>query len=250
MTNRLPANESVSIDLLIEQFSQLPSYSIGRQLGNALLLANNRVSGRHATLTQCTEHVYILEDVGSKNGTFVNDNRITRKIIGLDDQLRFADSVYTLPALLALLPARPKVAPPAPTPAKEPLDFTTEFGQLQAVFEQYPKLKKNCRDREKMIRTGSVILSSVVGIGATLSSGGTALAFLPLLSSAGLGVLVPTLCSTILSTDEKLEIIDKEYRERYRCPNPACRDPFHAREWESLARQKNCRQCKAIWVNS
>jgi hypothetical protein len=62
-------------------------------------------------------------------------------------------------------------------------------------------------------------------------------------------MLIPTLCSTLLSTEEKLEIIDKEYRERYRCPNPACRDPFGMREWELLVQQKTCRRCQAIWVN-
>lgn len=100
-----------------------------------------------------------------------------------------------------------------------------------------------------MIRTGSVILSSVVGISSVLSTGGAALPLLHIMSGAGLSMLVPTLCSTLLSTEEKLEVIDKEYREKYRCPNPACRDPFGPREWELLAQQKSCRRCQAVWVS-
>jgi len=61
---------------------------------------------------------------------------------------------------------------------------------------------------------------------------------LPVLSSAGLSILIPTLCSSLLSTEEKLELIDKEYRDRYRCPNPDCREPFYNREWEQLAQRK------------
>ncbi|WP_375446684.1 FHA domain-containing protein [uncultured Fibrella sp.] len=247
LTHQTPPNETISVDSLIEHLGKLPCYSIGRSAGNTISIPNNRVSGQHATLICCSDHVYLLEDLGSKNGTFVNGTRITRKIISADDQLLFADSEYTVGTLLLLKPAPP--TPGVASPAKKTLDFSDDFLQLQTVFEQYPKLRKNCRDREKMIRTGSVILSSMVGVGAALGSGGTALAILPLLSSAGLSVLIPTLCSTLLSVDEKLEVIDKEYRERYRCPNPACRDPFGTREWELLARQKTCRQCKAIWVS-
>ncbi len=130
-----------------------------------------------------------------------------------------------------------------------PLDFSSDFAALESVYRQYPQLKRACRQREKMIRTGSVILSSVVGISAVVASGGTALSLLQVMSSAGLSVLVPTLCSTFLSTDEKLELIDKEYRDRYRCPNPACRNPFGTREWDMLAQQKTCRRCQAVWVH-
>ena len=247
MTHPLPAPDLLPIDRLIDQLGQLPSYPIGRQPGSALLIANGRVSSQHARLIRCSDHVFVLEDTGSKNGTFVNDVRVSRKIIGPDDRLRFADSDFTLPSLLALLPPAMTARPDLNPATRDPLDFRLEFGQLQAVFEQYPKLRKNCRDREKMIRTGSVILSSVVGIGAVLSTGGVGLPLIQVLSGAGLSMLVPTLCSTLLSTDEKLEVIDKEYRQRYRCPNPACRDPFGTREWDALARQKTCRQCKAIW---
>lgn len=232
---------------LLEQSNQLFTYTIGRQAQNQLVLADGKVSGQHARLIQCSPESFILEDLNSKNGTFVNHLRITRKLIDHNDVLRFGDTTTTARELIALyLP---------PTPAeeaiakKEPLDFTVEFAALKQVYEQYPQLKRDCRNRERMIRTGSVILSSVVSVGAVLGSGGTVLSFLPVLSSAGLSMLVPTLCSTLLSTDEKLEVIDKEYRERYRCPNPECRLPFYNQEWEQLARQKTCRRCNAIWTS-
>jgi pSer/pThr/pTyr-binding forkhead associated (FHA) protein len=253
------------IAAVLDSLSHLPRYTIGRTAGNAIVLSNARVSSQHAALTRCSEQLYLLEDLGSKHGTFVNETRITRKLIGLDDQLHFADSPHTLPDLLQRttaperVPAWPRVplvvvepvlAGSANVPEKDLLDFRAEFGQLQTVYEQYPVLRKACRSRDKMIRTGSVIVSSVVGVSAVLASGGTlaGLGLLQVLSGAGLSMLIPTLCSTLLSTDEKLEVIDKEFRDRYRCPNPACRDPFGMREWEQLAQQKTCRRCKALWV--
>ena len=246
------------IEHLIDDLSQLPTYTIGRKTTNVIVIADGKVSGQHARLIQCTNTSFVLEDMESKNGTFVNGARITRKVVGRKDTLRFADSDYTVDQLLDLLsvnlikPIESSQAASAttkPDPAKAPLDFTGEFTEIKQVYEQYPKLRRDCRNREKMIRTGSVILSSIIGISAVLTTGGGALPFIQLMSGAGLSMLIPTLCSTLLSTDEKLEIIDKEYRERYRCPNPACRDPFGTREWELLAQQKTCRRCQAIWVN-
>lgn len=256
----LPTTPDVKeFDQLLDGLSQLPTYSIGRKPDNTIILSNGKISGQHARLVQCTESIFVLEDLDSKHGTFVNDTRITRKVIDRKDAVRFADVNYTVEQLLDLLMAKqpnpPKATPAASEPPKmvavkqkTDLDFTREFADLQRVYEHYPKLRRDCRNREKMIRTGSVIISSLVGISAVLTTAGGALPLIHVMSGAGLGVLIPTLCSTLLSTDEKLEIIDKEYRERYRCPNPACRDPFGTREWELLAQQKACRRCQAVWV--
>ncbi|GAB4033415.1 FHA domain-containing protein [Spirosoma jeollabukense] len=247
------------IEHLIDNLSQLPIFTIGRKMDNAIIITNGKVSGQHARLIKCTDTSFVLEDLASKNGTFVNHMRITRKVIDRKDIIRLADTNYTVDQLLDFLTINPAkqvalgqsaqaVSNPNPTEEKAPLDFTSEFAELQQVYNQYPKLRKDCRNREKMIRTGSVILSSLIGVSAVLTTGGGALPFIQIMSGAGLSMLIPTLCSTFLSIDEKLEIIDKEYKEKYRCPNPTCRDPFIRREWELLAQQKTCRRCQAIWV--
>lgn len=243
----------------IEELSHLSSYTIGRNADNTIVLPNGKISGHHARLVQCTPDSFLLEDLGSKNGTFVNGSRVTRKIIDRTTPLELADTHFTIEQLLNIPKPGPVEnqdeslyiqTPPAPSPqiALNPLDFTAQFFDLQQVFEQYPKLRKDCRNREKMIRTGSIILSSIVGVSSVLATGGAALPLLHIMSGAGLSMLLPTLCSTLLSTEEKIEVIDKEYRERYRCPNPACRDSFGTREWALLAQQKTCRRCQAIWV--
>ena len=253
------SHDESQFDQLIEELSHLSSYTIGRNADNAIVLSNGKISGRHARLIQCTPDIFLLEDLGSKNGTFVHETRLTRKVVDRTTTLKLADIPITVEQLLDLQKPEPtenlndfphKPSPPAPLPeaTKNPLDFTTQFAELQRVFEQYPTLRKDCRNREKMVRTGSIILSSIIGVSSVLATGGTALPLLQLMSGAGLSMLLPTLCSTLLSTEEKIEVIDKEYRERYRCPNPICRDPFGTREWDFLAKQKTCRRCQAIWV--
>lgn len=246
MKKNAPLNSATTYEAVLEQLSQLPKYGIGRAADNRIKLTDKTISSYHAWLTPCGPTSYLLEDRESKHGTYVNDLRIVRKIISTEDRVRFADNEFTTNELSILYLQKDEI--PAPILKKDSLDFCSEFGLLQAVYDQYPTLRKDCRNRDKMIRTGSVILSSVVGIGAVLSSGGAVLPVLSVLSGAGLSMLIPTLCSTLLSTDEKLEVIDKEYRERYRCPNPDCRDSFQGREWPQLALQKTCRRCKAIWT--
>ncbi|WP_435356141.1 FHA domain-containing protein [Emticicia sp. SJ17W-69] len=223
---------------------KIPQLNVGRSIDNEIRIQNDKISKSHARLTQCSTNTFLLEDLDSKNGTFINDLRITRKIIDANTKIRFAESNYQLNDLLSLY--IPK-ANPIISKKTNPLDFTEEFSALKQVYEQYPKLKKEVKNRDKTIRTGSIILSSVIGISAVLTGGGS-IPILSVLSGAGLGMLIPTLSSTILSTEEKIELIEKEYREKYRCPNPNCQEPFGNKEWELLARMKVCNRCKAIWI--
>lgn len=51
---------------------------IGRATGNTLVLADPEVSGRHATIYwQPDINLYVIQDEGSTNGTYVNDRRIS-----------------------------------------------------------------------------------------------------------------------------------------------------------------------------
>lgn len=68
--------------LMIEQTGQSfsleqPEVSIGRKSGNTIVLPDdNAVSRRHAIIFREGEH-YIIQDAGSANGTFVNNERLT-----------------------------------------------------------------------------------------------------------------------------------------------------------------------------
>jgi pSer/pThr/pTyr-binding forkhead associated (FHA) protein len=70
----LKLNESVLKEVEIKQ----DQFTIGRKADNDLVIDNSAVSGRHARLIK-VHGVYFLEDVGSTNGTFVNDSRVDRQ---------------------------------------------------------------------------------------------------------------------------------------------------------------------------
>lgn len=60
--------------------------SIGRDPTNEIVLADPSVSLRHAEIVQ-NDNEFVLNDLGSSNGTFVNSDRVTHQSLQDDDQI-------------------------------------------------------------------------------------------------------------------------------------------------------------------
>ncbi len=75
-------------------------FLIGRQPENHLILRDSRVSRSHARIV-VENGGYVLEDIGSRHGTFVNGKRVTRKALENTDRVEFGarDSYQLLFAL-------------------------------------------------------------------------------------------------------------------------------------------------------
>lgn len=70
--------------------------AIGRSTGNELVLADDRVSRRHALVHAQGENEFWLVDHGSRNGTYLNDRRVQQPVRLRDgDRLRVGGSVFT-----------------------------------------------------------------------------------------------------------------------------------------------------------
>ncbi|WP_310450135.1 FHA domain-containing protein [Sulfuritalea sp.] len=74
---------------------------IGSKASNEIPLANVNADNEHAVITRCGD-LYVIEDLGSANGTFVHDRKITRLLLSDEDlisvgtsQLRFVEEDVT-----------------------------------------------------------------------------------------------------------------------------------------------------------
>lgn len=67
--------------------------TIGRDASCQLVVNDSYVSSRHARIERKTGG-YVLRDLHSRNGTFLNGSRITEGILATDDRLRFGETVY------------------------------------------------------------------------------------------------------------------------------------------------------------
>lgn len=61
--------------------------TIGRSHGNSLSLSSAEISRLHAEIVKNKNH-YILRDLGSRAGTFVNDETVIEKTLEHDDRIR------------------------------------------------------------------------------------------------------------------------------------------------------------------
>jgi pSer/pThr/pTyr-binding forkhead associated (FHA) protein len=67
--------------------------TIGRGKANVIvLLADPRVSLRHATVERTAEG-WLLRDAGSRNGTWVNGERVGEHLLGDGDQLQLGETL-------------------------------------------------------------------------------------------------------------------------------------------------------------
>jgi hypothetical protein len=77
-----------------QAFSLAPEeVTIGRSSTNVIAIADPEVSRRHACI-KWTDNSYIIEDWGSTNGTFVNDQRINGPVMLFNgDEIRLGDTI-------------------------------------------------------------------------------------------------------------------------------------------------------------
>lgn len=107
--------------------------TIGREASNAISINDAEVSRKHAQLV-LQGGKYVITDLGSTNGTFVNGQRLTGQhvlqpgeIISLGEQINLlyevvtpVDPNATMISSAARMPAPAPVAAPAPAPQPQP----------------------------------------------------------------------------------------------------------------------------------
>jgi hypothetical protein len=84
-----PGTETSTVDL------HKPRTTLGRRADNDIVFADRGVSGYHCVLErEGTDH-FVLADLGSTNGTFVNDQRIGRQPLRNGDVVAIANIALT-----------------------------------------------------------------------------------------------------------------------------------------------------------
>jgi pSer/pThr/pTyr-binding forkhead associated (FHA) protein/predicted Ser/Thr protein kinase len=118
-------------------------FLIGRQAPGDGKLGNDiEISRRHARITREADGRFVLEDLGSTNGTFVNGERVTTRPLAPHDVLEMGDTRLLVlhpseaPALDE--PSAPQAGPPGVTTfAAVPADVTAEV-EPEAATEPLP----------------------------------------------------------------------------------------------------------------
>lgn len=199
-------------------------YKIGRNDDNDIKIKRPEISGHHCTITIISEHVIVLEDNQSTNGTFVNGVRIKRSLITPQDEVILAKLKVKFDKIFEKQISKPTPTKPTENQTQS-TDYCAEFEELKTIYETYRAAK--------VAAMGSGTLKQK-GIQAALS-------FIPFVGSA-LGILA----SSTVNPQEKLFALSEEFKINYICPK--CKRFLGDLPWQNLANQKKCVACKAVWV--
>lgn len=158
---------------------------IGRDPANDVLVADSRVSRRHARIVASPEG-FVISDEGSGNGVWINQQRVTRHVlvdgdilaIG-DAQFRFEDPLGRATIVTPLPPPPPVAAAPPPVvvtpPAVAPVapvaaagSYTPASSAAPAAYQPAPQPQPPKRTSGCAI--GCLIFSIVLFLGTIAGS--------------------------------------------------------------------------------
>ena len=235
---------------VVEQADSLPELvrvRIGRSEDNDVVLTQTSIGRHHSIITICGPNNYLIEDLESRNGTFVNGDRIKSKLICAEDEIRFA--TYDFPVKEVLIDA--KVIKPAKKKS-DPNDFTEEFSAMKEFYDQYLIFKSEEMNIQNAIkkmndnlRLGGALSAPTLAALTILLGGAPMLATI---SACGLGMLIPAIGSRFLGEDEKLSQPRMHFANNWKCPGCGDKTMFLGKSWLVLAKQKKCLRCGAVWV--
>lgn len=242
--------------------SESRTVTVGRKQGNTIVLSSPDVSGEHALLTlkEAESNTWEIRDLGSRNGTFVDGQRIFQKEITPKNKVLFGNT--PLPWEKLVTSGLPKQAAslsdhfdkllPSLTTLAPAQSFPVLAGAptLKMVYEQYIAKRSQLEELQRNEALNARYQS--LGIPFTALCAGSAV-FVPneyrYISIVGSVIsLLIAAWSFIKSRQfarEKRELnmtrLTEQYDIHYRCPHCHVKlmDPFPV-----LVQIKNCRHCK------
>lgn len=221
------------------------------------------VSREHLKATLISEKKVELTDLGSTNGTYVNNRRLIKDkpvIVGPADSIALAKLELVVDPFSYLLPKREADASSkraaANRIAADPLDRSEEFDRIEATWYEMTEMTK------KMKRKFQMRMSLIGGLSAFAPS-----IFIllfakdspDLMRMSGMitGAAVTMTGLYRIKPEEKLQdkmrVITESLRDIYKCPGTIggspCKVVFNYAELpERIRKQKKCHSCNAKYV--
>lgn len=210
--------------------------NIGKTAENDLVIEHPSVSRRHARLSSAETAGWVLEDLDSTNGTFVNDVQILKKNITSSDRIRFGNSeVYSLNELL-----------------HANNDYSEEFEKLKHIYKKYTeekvKIQSSNQLKTRLFQSLPFALPGIIGVTIGFLGKGSPEMF-------GISLFITILAPTIgiymgakqaSKVPLQLQTLADSFKINYVCPK--CGAFLGEIPWESLANKKQCPSCKAKWI--
>ncbi len=212
---------------------------IGKSLDNDIIVDEPDVSRFHACLIkQSGADFWMLEDLNSTNGTYVNDIQIRKKVIQREDQICFGKNChFTLQQM------------------QEAANHYSEgFAALKSVYENYMnekvRIQSSNQFKTRLFQALPLALPGLIGVVIGFSGKGSPLLFGLSLSIAVCAPIAGIYLGARQSAQipQKLQALSDQFKIDYVCPK--CGTFLGEIPWESLRNRKQCpvSSCKAKWI--
>ena len=211
---------------------------IGRN-GN-IVVGSPQVSHKHAKLTRNDDGSFVLEDLSSTNGTYVNGIQIVRKTITIHDKVQLAGIVD-----IDLTPYM-QTGPPKDDPG-----IIGQFQKLKDVYDEYNRNKINIQSKtittvmvKRSLPMAIPVLMGIMALG--MGEWGKYAALI----GAGISLIALIYGMISASNDqaklpEKLTELEDQLRVDYVCPK--CKNFLGNLPWLSLYNRGSCSHCRSKW---
>ncbi len=221
---------------------------IGRDVKNPMDIkvpeSFSMVGKNHAKIT-IEDNLFTIEDLTSKNGTYVNKKSIRIKNINPNDNVILGDINNGY-----IVDIKKIINNYNDFKFKNKTDFSIEFDNLKPVFDEYlkkkNKIKKDAGRKNLNIRIYITLIGFFIS-GLLIFSGLSQFTFI----SVGLVGIIVTAMSFLKSDDtalkDQLDLLDIDYNELFNCPK--CRKPLPlSKSWIIYKTKKKCpNNCGAIY---
>ena len=154
------------LDLLNSKYTVF----VGSDAGNDVVFTDAGVSPRHCQISKVANNNFLVADLGSVTGTFVNNKKIDKEFISESDFITVGENIFQLTKkILAPPPSAPPPAtsmpavgqaapsqPPPPTeppPVKEETTAPSAKSKIIVYFLSAPEDENTCRAIDKHLST-------------------------------------------------------------------------------------------------
>jgi hypothetical protein len=227
--------------------------TLGRANDNDVTFSEKDISGHHAKVTLLENGNFLVEDLDSTNGTFVNGYRINKSTISKKDELRLSQFiVVNLFEIFGL-------AKQSTTKRKlDPKDFCQEFESLKQVWDSYQKericITKAHQKKTTLVRSSITLAPLVIWyiLQFTVAENSTASNVIKsnYIVFSVLGSTIAMLFTGNINPLEDLMQLDEDFRVKYVCPNNQCRTQLGNVPWQSYSNQGKCFRCGVKYANN
>lgn len=225
----------------LSEIDKTPYITIGRSSDNKMVLTNNSVSKYHCKIRMISPLIVEIEDLGSTNGTFADDNKISphckfQYSSNVKIRLGTSENIDLKKLFPKIHIITKKSLPVNPTHSQQNNQAITpkelnEFMQLEAVWKEY-----NNRHQAASSSTNSYAIGGTLfgGIAAVVLGGPVGMAL-----SIGGGILGRYLGQQESNKIKNDHTYDDMFLQVYACPR--CKESFQRKPWITI---RDCNKCR------